>query len=122
MGRQPPANSRPMPASAPPPVNPSPPPTLIPAPMTSPSLPVSLLSILRPRAEASNKAAALTVADHNSAPFSRHTPVILMGAAILSDGRAAASCSIPSAGWSAILQAGKRSARKSTARPWLGPA
>lgn len=47
----------------------------------------------------------------------RHTPVILMGAAILSDGRTAASRCILSVVVGAILEAGKKKASKT--RPSL---
>lgn len=54
-------------------------------------------------------------------PFPRHTPVILMGAAILRDGRATASRCRLSVVMSTILEAGK-TAFKDPTLPRLGPA
>ena len=52
----------------------------------------------------------------------RHTPVILMGAAILSDGRTAASRCTPSVVMDAILEAGeKKDFRDPTLLNWAPP-
>lgn len=50
----------------------------------------------------------------------RHTPVILMGAAILSDGRTAASRCILSVAMSAIFESGKESCQRPNP-PLTGP-
>lgn len=119
VGTEPQAQSRPTLVPAPPAVRPSP---SNPHPPGSPRLLVFLLSLPRPQGEVRHVPVALPPQTFVLPLPPRHTPVILMGAAILSDGRTAASRCCLSVVVSTILEPGKRKLLKTRpSRDWAPP-
>lgn len=115
--------SRPIFASSPPPVTPSSPPFSNPSSHYRPH-PASqsfCSSFLGPKARFAMKQQPLPSQTVMLPLLPRHTPVILMGAAILSDGRTAASRCILSVVVGAILEAGKKRHQRPDP-PLIGPA
>lgn len=107
---EPQAHSRPILDSSPPPVTPTPPPFSNPSSHHRPH-PASqsfCSSLLDPKVRLAMKQWPLPSQTIMLPLFPRHTPVILMGAAILSDGRTAASRCILSVVTGAILESGEK--------------